>query len=336
MLAVVGLLVVLVVAEGGARLLAPDLPQPPRWGDATRDDKVDQMAALAAAEGCVDLVVLGDSMARDGIVPTVFTDADPAQRTAYNAALDAAGPDLVRRWHDGVVAPQLEPATVVVALSSLDLNLASTGLAAADASFTTSLGGRDDALGAVERWLADRSALVEHRRALRDPSAVVDAIDRRLSGETSPPPPPAVVDERGAGTSRRDLVHDGPSPSAELTRTQLLGGFDLGPDPAGRVTELVGALGGDGADVVVLILPTTDDYAALHPRGRTDLDAARAAIVAGAAAAGAPMVDLSDRVVPDHHFADTHHLNGTGADQLSADLPGLLDAAGVEVRHCTA
>ena len=339
-LGALGAVLALLVAEGVARWLAPALPPPDRFGDGARAAKAAQMAELADAEGCVDVVVVGDSMARDGLVPGVLSDADPAGRSAYNASLDAAGPELLGPWLDGQVLPRLHPATVVVAISSIGMNDGSPGVTAATEAWDASLAGRGGLLGSLDRWASDRLALVEHRRELRDPEALWDALVDRLGGGEAAVEDPAAgaaatFDDRGAGLSRRELTYEGPGAATAFTRDQLLADFDLGGDPAGRVAELVAVAGSDGADVVVVVLPVTDDFAGLHPGGAEDLEAAREAIVEGAEAAGAPVVDLLDEAPPEDRFADTHHLNGEGADELSAELPDLLAEAGVPVRTCT-
>src|SRR5690606_40579241 len=89
-------------------------------------------ATQTDARPCAELGVVGNSMARDDVVPSVLEDELGVE--AYNAALDAAGPELLARWVDQQVQPRLDPSTVVLALSSADLNDNSeAGRAALDA-----------------------------------------------------------------------------------------------------------------------------------------------------------------------------------------------------------
>ena len=82
--------VVLAVAELGARAMRPYLPEALLWSDKSTQVKVAQMDRLARREGCVDLAFVGNSMTRDAVDPRTYTASDPAHRSAYNAALDAA------------------------------------------------------------------------------------------------------------------------------------------------------------------------------------------------------------------------------------------------------
>lgn len=340
LLGLLALVVVVAGAEVGARALAARLPEPSPWADQAQAVKAAQMDRLADEEGCVDLVVAGDSMARDGFDPDAFTEADDGRRRAYNASLDAAGPGLLRPWLLDQVVPRLRPATVVLAVSSIDLNRNGAATGAAVDAYTSSLAGRTDLLGRLDRWASDHVALVAHRRALRDPQVVLDALTDEASPTTTAvdasgrPVLPGVLGGAGQGLSRRDLRSSGAGPSAAFTR-QLLADYELGAEPATVIIELIEQLRAEDVSVALLVLPVTDGFAELHPNGRADLDAARQIVVEAAEATGAPLVDLLDAGWPDDAFADTHHLNGTGADRLSRSLPGLLDEAGVPLRSCT-
>ena len=339
-LAAAAAVVVLVLAELAARAVAPDMPPTDRWGDEARAVKAAQLDALAAS-GCVDVVVAGDSMARDGLVPATITAADPRARSVYNASLDAAGPELVRRWLLDVVVPRVHPATVVLAVSSIDLNERGPAVTAALATYRSAPATRQDLLGRLDRWVGDRSALVANRAGLRDPGAVLDAVGRDdgpdegvATDADGRPVLPGVIGADGEGLSRRDLTYAGPGPATTFTRTQLLADYHPGEDPAGRVADAVAALQSAGIEVVLVVLPVTADFADLHPEGSADLAAARAAVAEAATRTGAPLVDLGDERWPDDRFADTHHLNASGAAHLSEALPGLARAAGAELGAC--
>jgi hypothetical protein len=168
---------------------------------------------------------------------------------------------------------------------------------------------------------------VRHRGELRHPDALWSA----LGGDRSPGPVledgrpvlPGVLGPDGEGRSRVDLEDPGPTgPAARFAASQLLAGFDPGRDPAGRVAELLVRVGGGETDrrVVAVLLPTTPGFAELHPGGRAQQDAAEDAVVEGARRAGVPLVDLRHLDLPEGSFADTHHLNGTGAAAASRAL----------------
>jgi hypothetical protein len=326
-----------VVAELAVRLLAPALPTPGVWPDLATATKVAQLDR-EAARGCADVVFVGNSMTRDDFVPGVFTDADPSGRTAYNAALDAASPELLVDWVDDEVLPATDPGTVVIGVSSFDLNDAATIPAAAlraydDAPYTGST-----LVAEIEQVLTEALALVRHREALRDPEVVIDAVADRIGGDRADRPDPegiaGVIAADGHGLSRRDLRFRDDASTVARLRQQFLEPFEITGDQAAALTELVQVVADHGATPVVVVLPVTEAYVAAHPDGAADVGRFRTALAD--ALAGTAAVVLDAPALPDRAFADTHHLNATGADALSSALPALLDRAGVPISRCTA
>lgn len=322
-LLVVAVVMILVVvgAEVGARLLTPYLAEPLVWADPSTQTKIAQMDD----RDCTDLVVLGNSMARDDIHPDRLGQALDAE--VYNAALDAAGPDLLARWADEEVTPRLAPDTVVVALSSADLNDNSSAGGAAVDAYAASVMGRDDLVGRLGAWATEHSDLVRYRTELRRPSEVWAAIGRAVRGDEvdQGPDESPVLGPNGEGLTRRDLVFDGDSVSATFARTQLLNDFSTGGRQLESARALVTDLQGDGADVVVVVLPVTDEYRSLHPDPDADLTRFRAAIDDLVTDTDARLVDFGDLAYPDELFADTHHLNGAGGERLTDELAGELE-----------
>jgi hypothetical protein len=336
--AVTALIATLLLAEGGARLLEPALAEPRLYADDTTAVKVLQMDRL----GCADVVLAGNSMGRDAFDPATFTAADPADRLAYNASLDAASPALLGRWLVDEVVPRLHPAQVVVSLASLDLNANSAaGRAARRAYDDADMTGSGPARAALRR-LNTASALVRNRRELRDPAAVAAAVSRRWSG----PPAPrlsadglaGVVGPDGEGRSRRELIYRHDTTTRAFTRQQLLGDWTLDPEQVSALDELVTALQAEGTDVTLVLLPVTGDYRDLHPRGAADLDEFRTAVHAVGRSTGAPLVDLLDErpagLTDDGAFADTHHLNGVGQQWFSTTLPARLSPPAINRSRC--
>lgn len=328
--AAVVLAVVLLAAEGTTRLLAPHLPEPELWADASTATKVAQMDALEDRLGCVDVVFAGNSMTRDGVDPPVFTAADPARRTAYNASLDAATPELLERWVPEQVDPRLHPDTVVIGLSSFDLNDEAAITRSALEAFDTAPMTRDDVYGTLERPLIDHLALFRHRVELRDPEVVWESVQRWIDGEQAEHPDPAgipdLIGPLGQGLSRQGLTYEGSAVAQQFVLDQLLNDYAPDGDQRAALARLAGDLADRGHQVVLLVLPVTDDYQALHPGGPADFDAFLDEAAEVAEQAGADLVDAHDWAPGDEVFADTHHLNGAGAAAFSAALPGLLPA----------
>jgi hypothetical protein len=304
---------VLVIAEVGVRLIDEDLPEVEQWPDDTTALKVEQMDRL----GCADVVFVGNSVARDDLDPDTFFTEDPALRTAYNAALDAAGPAHVARWLPEEVIPRLDPQTVVWAITSPDLNDAAPASRAALGSYETSIAGRDDLIGQLQRPLVDHLALVRHREALTDPAVVWDALTGgRVDG---PDGRPDLIGPYGEGRSRANLEYlPGDAVVAGFVRDQLLADYTIGGEQLAEARALVEALEAEGRRVVLLMPPVTDEFIALHP-DRAAWEGYRSAVHDLAAETGAQLVDLTGSG-DESWFADTHHLNGDGARALTRAL----------------
>jgi hypothetical protein len=329
------LVAVLVLAEIGARAIEPYLPAPEVWADAATAVKVAQLDRDESA-GCTDVVFAGSSMTRDALDPGVFTAADPAARGAYNAALDASSPELLQRWLLDQVVPRSRPALVVIGLASFDLNdNARITRAALDAYAQApySASGRANDL---QRWFTRHVALVRNRPALRSPELVLDALSAWRDGQKAERPRadgiPGLLAADGHGLSRRALEYRPGSGVQAFVRRELLNDFEIGGRQAAALHDVVEQLQGAGVDVALLPLPVTDDYVSLHPRGAADQQAFLETLQRTASTTGASLLDPPALALTG--FADTHHLNGQGADALSGALPGVLERAGVAARGC--
>jgi hypothetical protein len=188
----------------------------------------------------------------------------------------------------------------------------------------------------VQRWFTRNLALVRQRPALRSPDVVGHALSLWRAGRRAERPDAAGIPDLlagdGHGLSRRDLEYRGGSGVQAFVRRELLNDFDIGGRQVAALRSTVEHLRAAGVDVALLPLPVTDDYVSLHPGGAADQAAFRRALDAVAGAADVAV--LATPELPVSAFADTHHLNGSGADELSAALPDLLDRAGLPARRC--
>lgn len=329
------LLAVLVLAEAAVRALEPYLPAPEVWADEATAVKVAQLDRIDG-EGCVDVVFAGSSMTRDALDPGVFRGTDPTGRRAYNAALDAASPELIQQWLTDQVVPRAHPALVVIGLASFDLNDNARITTAALDAYTAAPYSARGLTNGLQRWFTRNLALVRQRPALRSPEAVGRALslwrDGRRAGRPDAAGIPDLLAADGHGLSRRALEYRGDRGVQAFVRRELLNDFDIGGRQVDALRATIEQLRAAGVDVALLPLPVTDDYVSLHPAGAADQAEFRRALDAVAEATGVAVLDTP--VLPVSAFADTHHLNGTGADVLSAALPELLDRAGVPARRC--
>jgi hypothetical protein len=273
--------------------------------------------------GCAEVVFVGNSVARDDLDPETFSTADPGLRSAYNAALDAAGPGQIARWLPEEVIPRLDPEVVVWALTSPDLNDAAPASRAALESYASSVGGRDDLVGRLQRPLVEHLALVRHREGLSDPAALWDAasgVGPDADGDGT-----ELIGPWGEGRSRANLQYVPDDPGVRgFVASQLLADYRIGGEQAETARALVEDLLADGREVVLLLPPVTDEFIELHPDPGAWEDY-RATVQEIADATGAQLVDLTE-VGETSWFADTHHLNADGARELTGLVAAQLPA----------
>ncbi|CAN5671506.1 hypothetical protein BH20ACT2_BH20ACT2_23360 [soil metagenome] len=311
--AAVATLVVFAVAELGVRLADDRLPPPPDWPSTEYGLKERQIDRLADRAGGAGLVVVGSSIVDTSIDPAGLDPDVVGDRPAYNASLIGASPVIVEFWTNEVVVPALAPETVVIGLSSRDLNANAKDYAADDTRFFTlpavkELAGTGSAAERLERRLADWSALVRHREALRRPLQSLfdyDPPDRNV---------PELTDD-GFETQLTGLSFRLDPVVAAFFRNEPLLGFTVSERHLDALRRLIDHLRDNDTRVVLVDAPVTDAYIALHPRGADDYDAYQAAIAELADDSGAELIDVG--VWPDERFSDPLHLNGDGAARLT-------------------
>lgn len=303
----------LAAGEVAVRAIEDRLPPASGWVSDEYPAKRARMAELARAGG-VEVVVLGSSVVDVAIDPAALS------MPAYNAGLIAASPVIVETWARELAVPLLEPEVAVVGISSRDLNGNGAGMRARDEQFRASLGGawllgRHSAADRVEWWLNEHSALVRNRQALRRPLEALAGYDPPDRNRTQ-------LTDLGLETELRDHAFRASGDIVEFFRREPLAGFDVTEDQLGAFRRLVAGLVADGLRVVVLDMPVTDDYVALHPDGAEDHRRYEEAVDEVVAATGAAL--LRPGVWPDELFADPLHLNAFGGERLTAELDALL------------
>lgn len=310
-----GLLLVLAVAEGIARVAEAIGPPALRWYDATTQLKIEQMEELDG----VDVVFAGTSAAAQDIVPSVFTARDAEGRSAYNAALAGAVPVVTEPWLLDEVLPRLEPSLVVWGLTSLDFSPSwgSDNLG----RYTDALAVRSGGLADLERAASRVSALVRYRSVLRRPSAIFgDEVSRAL------------------GKARRVLGDDGERRDFSFGRSERRGeiivarlrGYDIDPTDVDAVVRTVTELRAAEIEVWLVELPVPNRMIERHPRGSVDAELAHAAIQAVGEVLDVPVLDLRDGF-SDRDFVDYTHLDLGPARAFTTGLAAAMrDTDGVE------
>jgi hypothetical protein len=80
---------------------------------------------------------------------------------------------------------------------------------------------------------------------------------------------------------------------------------------------MLAGLQAEGIEVVLVLMPLTDDLVALHPNGEADVAAGMRALEAEAEAAGVELLRYDSGPWPEEIFADPLHLNGQGTEIFS-------------------
>lgn len=298
---ILGLLLVVLVAEGTVRVAADRLPDPQRWSTPETQYKVAQIAALGEAR----TVAVGSS------VVDVALDPEVLGPDAYNAALGAASIGMVDTFTREVVLPRLDPDVVVVGLSSRELNQNAPEQRRIEADFLDApavrhLLGTESALGAAERVAGDVSQLVRYRSVLRDPDNWVD-------------PRPAwdgtVTGPRGLYLGFLGQHYDGGPAVLRRLQRGSLHDYEVGERQVATLRALLAELRSQGRRVLLVTTPVTRDYVDLLPGGAAAHERFTALAEQVASHAGAEFVDAG--VWPDAFMADPLHVNRAGVERFS-------------------
>jgi len=302
-----GLVAAIGLAEATARFAQAVGPPALRWYDATTQLKVEQMGDLGRA----DVVFAGTSMAWQGLVPRLFTNTDPAARTAYNAGLAGGVPVVMEPWLLEEVIPRLQPELVVWGLSSMDFS-ASYGDDNLD-RYRDALDSRTGALASVEQTFARFSALVRYRSILRRPSAFLgidaNAIERDFANAAS---------SLGEGGERRAFKTDVSDTHRDQVAARLRSFAIDGADIA-AIHRTITALNDRGIEVILAEMPVPDRYIDLHPNGQADMDRVHATIVTIAELTDTRFIDLRNGYTDDD-YVDFTHLDKSAARTLTRNL----------------
>jgi len=313
---VIIVIAVLVLTELVARVLSGGLPNPD-WNFTQTDRKVGEMEAMAAAGQTADVVLIGNSSVNAAFV-TDDLEARSGLGTFFNAGLDGSSMRQTEDWTLNVVVPLIAPETVVIGLTSRDLNDASSSNAEVFDKYLNSRGrarflGEETTGQQVQRALSGVSALVRISPFLRDPASLVtqynpngpDTGEFVLPGEEYNPRPLDVT----------------------RTRERALNDYTLGGVELEALTRLVEQLKAQGIEVVVVEMPyVAEDYLDMHPDGVADYEAYRRLVATFTAGNDLPYIDLTDYPWTTNEFYDFLHVNSSGIAIVNAMLADALAA----------
>lgn len=308
-----GAVAVLLLAEIATRLVADRLPTPMEWSHEEIQVKVDDLRAIQRGGQDVSTVFVGSSMMDAAAEAGRFAAAAGEQGVAYNAAILGADVRTIRDWLQEFVTPTVAPGRVVIGFSCRELNANEPEQDDQYRRFAASLGYRRlvGDLTALERFddaVASRSALVAHRRELRQPRNLLGRDRRALTG----------YEIAADGQDRFFAGRRYPTPQ-DLPKVLFRGAmaqWSLDGERLRLLGSTVETARGAGAEVVVVAMPTTQDFVDWFPRGAADSARCHAALAETTRAAGGTYLEAG--VWPKALFADPIHLNGLGSARFTS------------------
>jgi hypothetical protein len=313
----IGVIVVLLIAELGTRAIASNLPAPLQWQSYETQRKVQQIDALSK-KGGVKIAFIGSSLIDVGIEPTVIDREVGGGTTSYNAGLASSIPRMSVAWAESVVIPKLHPKVIVLGLSSYDLGSEDPNRTAFYNAFLASSGakeamGTEDPIQRVNRWLGSVSSLWFHKFQLRDPATVL----RAIAGRPQPTDPEA-DDVSAHGRETIDQY------TSFVNETGLdLKGWSIGTKDTDAVKQFITYAKKRHITVVLVDMPVTNQFVDDMPHGEADYQTFRAEL-AQLGAHGRATVLYYDTLRSDSLFQNDIHLNHAGAEFLSTGLGAAL------------
>ncbi|HEX3794014.1 MAG TPA: hypothetical protein VHV57_05910 [Acidimicrobiales bacterium] len=311
---ILGVVVVLLLAELITRAIGSNLPAPLQWQSYETQRKVQQIDALSK-KGGVPVVFLGSSLPEVGIAPKIIDEQIGHGVKSYDAALASSIPRMTTAWAESVVIPKLHPRVLVLGVGAYDLG--AEGGASRTAFYNAFLGsagakqamGTEDAIQKANRWLGQQSALWFHKDQLRDPETVA----RAVLGRTPPTDPEAAdLDKDGRQTIDQFAAFSNQS-RVDVTD------WSPGQKDMDAVKQLITYAHKRGITVVLVDMPVTNQLVDRMPHGQASYQEFK--FLLGAIGEDShTKVLYFDQIRSDSLFLDDIHLNHAGTDLFSTEL----------------
>jgi len=323
---VVVVLAVFCMAEVTVRARADTLIEPQLWPSPEQTYKSQQIGALAA-NGGASLIAIGSSTvdaAFDADLLTPVADARPA----YNAATGGASLVISAGWSEFEAVPRLKPDTVVVGITSREMNPNDPQQDAFTHDFLSSRAfryatGTENTMEVIERRVEDASALFRYRTILRQPQYMKNL----LGIGNAPRDGSRASNDNGQRTMYLPRVLDKVTPDMKRHYTTTgLYKWELGRDEVGTLSRLLAFLDANVTNVLLVSMPITRYYVSWSPNGQADIDSFNAEMRGLADANGAKFLDAG--VWPTELFADIGHLNRAGSARFMETINTELRSLG--------
>lgn len=312
---IIGFVIVLLLAEGIAQLLAPRLPGLLIWDNQFTQDKYDQIRET----GPVSVVFAGSSVVNAGIDPVMVAAAAGWDQPGYNSAIPSTTPVTWLIWSRDVVLPELCPNLYVIGVSVRDYNDANPGVGY-DIDVYSSSGGRAELYGirtgaSIEEQVGEYSALIRIRSRLRQP----DNVARYLVTGSVPEWPEALINDEGRYLRWDDNVFVPPtSEGMQRLRDEVFVNFSVGAREDMAVRAMIEDARHLGMEAVIVRMPTMNkQLLPALPGGANDLALFDAQIAELGTALDVPVVQFPELDNRQEFFGDLYHMNLPGTELFS-------------------
>jgi hypothetical protein len=311
----IGLLVVLLAAEVAARIVGPGLPS-------TRYDKrtEQQLELLRNLPSAPDTLLIGASQVAANVDPEALASTSPGVDSAFVYWLEGGGSRSFSAVTRDVLIPRFEVRRILVGITAREFNENAAGLAALDREVRDAIGFRVDAgtqtrLDDLEEAVAEVSALIRYRRALRTPADLL-----------RDPPPPLRITDRGRLELLLDASIETETEQHRAQEARALEDYRVGTEDMAELERLIEAATAAGVEVALIEMPVYEPEFRSLVADFDEIEATyREAVGALVARTGvryldSTLLDWSNRDL----WADVDHLNRRGGDRFTQWLADAL------------
>lgn len=313
---------VLALLEVSARLAAPGLPvDPGKWPRAEIAQKLDQIHGMTDDGQMADVIFVGSSMMAGGIDPVAFTKRSDV--TSYNAGFAGPSTRTVTPWTVDILEPLLDPEVVVIGVQTRELNdnapkgqtmydkfINSPGYKQASASAANRLEGE------LEGW----SFFLRYRRAFRRPADLFSS-DKAALAEAKVR---KTIGPRGTRVEE-SVQYRATDKFVTTLYDKMLVDFAVGGVEYDALIELHNDLEERGVRLVVVSMPVTSDYDAIHADPVGDVKAYHDLLDRFQEQTGDTIIDAEDGFPTSAAFREPIHLDIEGRAAFGLALADAWD-----------
>lgn len=303
-------LAVLVALEAVLHLAGDRLGEPQLWYSPRAQQAVAEMDRLAQADVTSDLVLAGSSMVEFGFRSELLEDALDTVTQVGNVGIPKGYTTVTRRWLLDEVLPRLGPNRVIWGLTSLDFNAGRPTPALPQ--YEEARAGARGFFGWLDRRLWSVSMISRYRDLLREPSALLGVFEDPVPEETQPELVDLLTPTEWPDVAQTDRAF-------QALRGSLLHDFSIGDQHAADFEYTMAALADRGIELVVVLLPVSEEFVNAHPEGEATFERFRFWLRSEVASRGVPVFDYS-KAISEGEFLDYNHISPNAASVLTGLL----------------